>query len=89
MGPIAAIMIADYYVIRKRIIQVDDLFLRGGVYEYHFGYNWRAVAALGVGVAVALVGLMVPALRFLFDYSWFVGFGVAFFTYYILMRARR
>ena len=38
------------------------------------------------GTAVALVGLVVPAIRFLYDYSWFVGFAVAFVTYYALMK---
>jgi hypothetical protein len=31
------------------------------------------VGALFLGAAVALVGLVVPALRFAYDYSWFVG----------------
>ena len=88
MGPVAGIMICDYHLLRKRQLQVDDLFLRGGVYEYRGGFNWRAVAALGSGAAVATIGLLVPGLRFLFDYSWFVGFGVAFLGYYILMRTR-
>ena len=87
MGPVAGIMICDYYVIRKRILQVDDLFLRGGRYEYQRGFNWRAVASLSFGIVVALVGLAVPPLRFLFDYSWFVGFGSAFLAHYILMRS--
>ena len=87
MGPVAGIMICDYYVIRKRILQVDDLFLRGGRYEYQRGFNWRAVAALSFGIVVALVGLAVPPLRFLFDYSWFVGFGSAFLAHYVLMRS--
>ena len=89
MGPVAGIMICDYYLIRKRILLVDDLFLRNRTYEYHRGINWRAVAALGAGAGVALVGLIAPAIRFLFDYSWFVGFGTAFLGYYFLMRGTR
>jgi NCS1 family nucleobase:cation symporter-1 len=37
-------------------------------------------------VAAALIGLVVPALRVLYDYAWFVGFGVAFALYWALMR---
>ena len=33
--------------------------------------------ALVAGVVVALIGLAVPALRFLYDYAWFVGFFLA------------
>jgi NCS1 family nucleobase:cation symporter-1 len=78
-------MICDYWVIRKRSLLVDDLYLRGGAYEYSGGFNWKAVAALVLGAAVALSGLVIPMLRFGYDYSWFVGFVVSFATYYGLM----
>jgi len=89
LGPVAGIMICDYWVIRKRILLVDDLYLRGGVYEYSGGFNRRAIAALVLGAAVALMGLVIPPLRFWYDYSWFVGFIVSFVTYYILMAGQR
>jgi len=46
------------------------------------------VIALAAGAGTALVGLVVPSLRVLYDYSWFVGFAVSFFSYYALMRLR-
>jgi len=79
-------MICDYFVIRRRLLLVDDLYLRGGAYEYSKGFNWRAIGALALGAGIALVGLQVPALRALYDYSWFVGFTVSFVTYYALMK---
>jgi len=85
LGPVAAIMICDYYLIRKRQLLVDDLYLRGGIYEYSRGFNWRAAGALALGASVALVGLVVPSVRFLYDYSWFVGFAVSFVSYYAMM----
>jgi NCS1 family nucleobase:cation symporter-1 len=88
LGPIAGIMICDYFVIRRRVLVVDDLYLRNASYEYSSGFNWLAVAALSLGAATALVGLLVPGLRFLYDYSWFVGFAVAFAAYYALMKLR-
>ena len=87
LGPIAGVMIADYFVVRKKIIAVEDLYRRGGFYEFKRGTNWRAVGALAAGIAVALVGLVVPELRLLYDYAWFVGFGVAFLAYLALMRS--
>jgi nucleobase:cation symporter-1, NCS1 family len=65
---------------------VDDLYLRGGTYEYLRGFNWLAVLALTLGAGTALVGLVVPPLRVLYDYSWFVGFAVAFGAYFALMK---
>jgi NCS1 family nucleobase:cation symporter-1 len=85
LGPVAGIMIADYFVVRRRTLQVDDLYRRGGIYEYNAGVNPKALVSLGLGVAVALVGLVVPSLRFLYDYAWFVGFGVAAMLYIALM----
>jgi len=86
LGPVAGIMICDYFVIRRRVLSVDDLYLRGGIYEYSRGFNWLAVAALLAGAGTALIGLVVPAVRVLYDYSWFVGFAVSFVAYYALMR---
>ncbi len=88
LGPVAGIMICDYYLVRKRVLATDDLYLRGGEYEYRKGFNWNAIFALVVGTAVALVGLVAPSLRFLYDYSWFVGFIVAFALYAALMQKR-
>jgi nucleobase:cation symporter-1, NCS1 family len=88
LGPIAGVMIADYYVLRKRRIVTDDLFKRGGSYEFSGGFNWRAIGALAAGIAVALVGLEVPALHGLYHYAWFVGFGVSFAIYLIWMPRR-
>jgi len=89
LGPIAGIMICDYFVIRNRILLVDDLYLRHGFYEFSRGFNWRAVGALAIGAAVALAGLVIPDIRFLYDYSWFVGFFVSFAAYYFLMQSQR
>src|SRR6267142_1248733 len=86
LGPVAGIMICDYFVIRRRVLLVDDLYLRNGAYEYSGGFNWFAVIALVAGAGTALVGLVVPSVRVLYDYSWFVGFAVSFVAYYMLMK---
>ncbi len=88
LGPIAGIMICDYYLIRNRQLAVEDLYRRGGAYEYRHGFNALAIVALAVGVAVALVGVVVPALHWLYDYAWFVGFFVSGGLYCLLMRGR-
>ena len=87
LGPIAGVMIADYFVIRKSQLVVADLYQREGDYEYSNGFNYRALVALAAGVIVALVGLFVPLLHWLYDYAWFVGFFVAGAVYCLLMRA--
>ncbi len=88
LGPIAGIMICDYYLVRNRQLEVNDLYRLGGVYGYWKGFNRIAVVALVAGVAFALIGLAVPPIHWLYDYAWFVGFFVAGGLYSLLMRAR-
>ena len=89
LGPVAGIMICDYFVIRRCTLILDDLYLHDRAYQYSGGFNRSALAALALGAGTALVGLVVPSLRPLYDYSWFVGFAVSFGAYYGLMRLRR
>lgn len=88
LGPIAGVMIADYFLIRGTRLDVPSLYRRNGLYEYASGVNGRAMLALGAGIGVALIGLVVPALRWLYDYAWFIGFAIAALVYYITMRPR-
>ena len=85
LGPIAGVLICDYFVIRKKNLSTQDLYQRGGLYEYSRGINWQAIVALAAGAGVAFVGLFVPALKVLYNYAWFVGFAVSFITYLTLM----
>jgi NCS1 family nucleobase:cation symporter-1 len=85
LGPVAGIMVADYFLIRGTCLDTVSLYRRNGPYEYTRGINPRAIAALVAGIVVALIGLAVPILRFLYDYAWFVGFFVSAASYYLLM----
>jgi NCS1 family nucleobase:cation symporter-1 len=97
LGPIAGVLIADYFLVRKRALDVRDLYVRGGRYEYRHGFNLRAIVALVLGVApiipgfLGTVNLVNPAdvgsfLMGLYDYAWFVGFAVAFVMHVVLMK---
>ncbi len=86
LGPVAGIMVADYFLIRKTDLDVNSLYHREGAYHYSKGINPRAIAALVLGVAIALVGLTVKPLHFLYDYAWFVGFFAAGISYVAMMR---
>ncbi len=87
LGSIAGVMIVDYWVIRKTQLVLGDLYRSEGVYTYSSGWNWRAVVATLVGCFFAWIGLVVPALRQLYDYAWFIGFGMSAITHYALMKA--
>jgi nucleobase:cation symporter-1, NCS1 family len=87
LGPIAGVMICDYFIVRKKILRVEDLYQRHGLYEYRRGFNWQAVIALAAGAGVAFIGLFVPQLRVLYNYAWFVGFFVSFVVYFAAMQS--
>src|ERR1700694_5075505 len=57
LGPVAGVMIADYFLVRRRELRVAELYQRGGAYEYSDGVNYRALLALAAGVVCALLGL--------------------------------
>lgn len=92
IGPLFGILIADYYVIRKQHVVVDDLFTldEGGRYYYSRGYNPAAVVSVVVSGVLAIVSVVVPKLggvvTWLPDYSWFLGCALGFATYVVLAR---
>jgi NCS1 family nucleobase:cation symporter-1 len=71
LGSIAGVLIADYWIVRRRELVLEDLYVTGGIYH---GWNVRAIAATLIGCTLAWIGLVVPALKPLYDYAWFVGF---------------
>ncbi len=99
LGPICGVLIVDYWVLRKKRLVVDDLYRRGGEYEYTGGWNRWAVIATVLGVApnlpgflhaVALVDAVPAVFDALYAYNWFVGFAVGAAVYLVGMhRVRR
>lgn len=87
IGPLFGILLADFYLIRKQKIDVDALYSTqaSGTYWYQNGWNRKALIALIpavlVGVAITLSGLKAVA-----DFNWFIGCGLGFSVYYLLMR---
>jgi len=86
LGSIAGVLIADYWFVRKKRLELSDLYRTKGSYTYSSGWNWRAVLATLIGCTLAWIGLVVPLLRPLYDYAWFVGFGAAAITHLLLMK---
>jgi NCS1 family nucleobase:cation symporter-1 len=101
LGSIAGILVADYWIVRRTELQLEDLYLADGAYRYSSGWNWKAAFATLLGCALAWAGPVLPwlgsalnipvfetigyFLKPLYDYAWFVGFGVAFGVYILLM----
>ncbi|WP_328535892.1 NCS1 family nucleobase:cation symporter-1 [Streptomyces sp. NBC_00344] len=56
LGTVAGILIADYWIIRRTVLEVAELYRTDGRYWYTGGWNWRAVAAFVVGGLLAVGG---------------------------------
>ena len=86
LGAFDGIAIADYWLVRKRRIDLAQLYTPGGIYSYAKGINVRAVAALLVGWVIAVAGIFVPALHFLWSGGWIFSLLGGLFAYWMLMR---
>jgi len=87
LGPIAGVLIADYWAIRRTRIDVAELYSPIGIYSYKNGFNPGAVLALACGIVLALIGAFVPTLVWLYNYAWFTGFVVSFLVYWFYMKS--
>ncbi|KAF1043148.1 MAG: putative allantoin permease [Herbaspirillum frisingense] len=88
IGPLYGILLADYYLIKKRQVMVDDLYSmsRSGRYWYNNGVNRNAVKALVLAAAICVACVMLPQLRRAADFSWFIGAGLAAVFYLAFAR---
>jgi nucleobase:cation symporter-1, NCS1 family len=98
MGALGGILIADYWVLRRQKLSLPDLFRENGLYTYRKGWNPRAMIALVVAVAPVVPGFIRAAFTpggnvanpgfadHLYQYAWFVTFGLSFMLYLLLSR---
>lgn len=97
LGPIAGILICDYFLVRRTEMNVEELFRRNGRYRYAGGVNPKAILALAIGVAPNVPGFLkaggfvdsVPAIfNDIYTYAWFVGFFLSGLIYFVLTGTR-
>ncbi len=101
MGAIGGILIADYWLLRRRQISVPDLFMLDGAYRYSNGINSRAMIALGLAILPVVPGFIRAATTpggqvanptvfdALYTYAWFVTFISSFAIYLGLMKGSK
>ena len=100
LGPVGGIMIVDYFFIRKKELQLDELYKTSGAYSYSKGFNQKAIVALVLGILPNLPGFLLQIkliganvfpgwISQLYNYAWFVGFVVSALLYYILMKQKK
>jgi nucleobase:cation symporter-1, NCS1 family len=97
LGAIAGVMLADYYLVRRRRLDADELYRVDGRYSFGGrGYNWRALVALAAGIIPNIPGFLASAsngavlvpdfLTSFYTYAWFNSLFVAGLTHTVLSR---
>ncbi|KAL2923700.1 Purine-uracil permease NCS1 [Bienertia sinuspersici] len=95
MGPIGGIILADYYLIKKMKLSINELYTlkQDGAYYYSRGYNLAAMAALTVGILPVLPGFLqkigvltsVPQVFVtIYNNAWFFSFFAAGILYWVI-----
>jgi nucleobase:cation symporter-1, NCS1 family len=98
LGAIGAVMIVDYWIVRRRQLDLAELYKMDGKYSYSGGWNWRAIAAVFIGVIPVIPGFLKAAstpdfagvfsnptfVESLYNYGLFFTFGVAGIAYLAL-----
>ena len=87
IGPLYGVLIADYYLVKRQQVVVDDLYTlrEDGTYHYTKGVNRTAVAATALGAVLAML-LVFLGSSDAASFSWFLGAGVAFALHWTLSR---
>jgi NCS1 family nucleobase:cation symporter-1 len=94
LGSIAGIMIVEYYVLRKKELNVVDLYRLRGPFRYFGGFNFRAIFAMCMGIAPNIPGLLMALSAIersefwfaLYERGWFVSFAIAALLHYLLAK---
>jgi NCS1 family nucleobase:cation symporter-1 len=99
LAAFAAVMIVDYWILRKTRLDVEELYKPDGIYSFTNGFNLKALAAVLIGVLPVVPGFLHAAtteggvvadptfLDQLYRYGIFVTFGLAAITYFGSMSA--
>jgi len=85
LGPIAGIMIVDYFVIRRQQLDLPGLYRVDGPYP---AWNRAGFVAFLVPVALTIVSLTTNWVGWFYDYGWFTGSLLGGLIYYLLNRRR-
>ncbi|MBM4761321.1 putative allantoin permease [Bacillus sp. B15-48] len=92
LGPVAGVMLAHYYFVKKREIDLDALYMDSKAsndQNPYRGVNVEAYIATIIGVVVSVSGQIIPALQMVSNLSWLIGFSLAFITYLMLKKYRK
>jgi len=83
LGPIAGIMVVDYFVVRRQHYDLPGLYLNDGRFP---AWNIAGFVALAVPAALTLMAIVTGAMKWFYDFGWFTGSFLGGIIYYVLSR---
>jgi NCS1 family nucleobase:cation symporter-1 len=83
LGPIAGIMIVDYFFVKKQKLNLKDLYLTNGEYA---GINIAGMTAFAIPVALTLFALTSGSLSWFYQYGWFTGSILGAIIYFFIAK---
>ena len=86
LGPIAGIMIVDYFLVRKQTYDLAALYQDGAGYP---AWNKAGLMAFFIPVALTVVAITTGRLGWFYNYGWFTGSFLGGLIYYIAARTGR
>lgn len=89
LAPVAALLIADFWIVKKQRIDINGLFGANDRYQYNGGINWAAViswVAAFILPLLAYFGFSGGFWTFLAEWNYVVSFVIGFILYLILMK---
>ena len=92
LAPVAAILVADFWIVKKQRLDIKDMFLKDGRYAYSNGFNWAAIISWFVAFIVPLIAYFIPQEQqvgfwiFLAEWNYIWSFAIGFIVYVLLMK---
>jgi NCS1 family nucleobase:cation symporter-1 len=86
LGPIAGIMISDYFIVRKQHFDLAGLYQDNGPYP---AWNAAGFLAFGIPVGLTIFAITTGKLGWFYDYGWFTGSIMGAVIYIVAARVLR
>ncbi|MCV0397705.1 MAG: NCS1 family nucleobase:cation symporter-1 [Rhizobiaceae bacterium] len=88
LAPLYGILVADYYLVRKQRLDIQQLFSSdaGGAYYYDSGWNLKALIAFAIAAVFSIATVWLPALSALAGFGWLIGAALGAILHVAMMR---
>jgi NCS1 family nucleobase:cation symporter-1 len=83
LGPIAGIMIVDYFLVKKQQLNLAQLYITDGEYA---GVNMAGMISFAIPVALTIFAIVTGSLSWFYQYGWFTGSILGAIIYFFIAK---